>query len=206
MKQELAACPVSSECTVSLGFATGLCPAELAGLKTADVDLERRRQHTRGGQGHDARRRSRDGGSAVEPGPAPTFGEALDVPPVAGGDPLLFLGGPEPVDGAEHGIVIVHRLQVDTHLQAGRGEQPFEGRERGIGMTRLDPGDRRLRDTRSRRQLALAEPGAYPCAREKPTGNGRAGGESVDDGHDLMIAQTPSRPQRANGPGRSAHA
>ena len=142
----------------------------------------------------------------MEPGPAPTCGEALDVAQVTGGYPLALLDGPEPVDGVEHSVVVIHRFQTDTHLKAGCGEQPLEGRERRIGVARLDPSDRRLRYTRSCRQLPLAEAGAYPCAREKPTGNGRAGGESVDDGHDLMIAQTPSRPPRANGPGRSAHA
>lgn len=133
----------------------------------------------------------------MEPGPAPTFGETLDVAPVAGCDPLPLLGRAEPVDGVEHGVVVVHRLQTDPHLEACSGKQSFEGRERGIGMTRFDPGDRRLCDTRSRRQLALAEPGTYPGAREKPTGYGRTRSESSDDGHGSMIAQAPSLPAPA---------
>lgn len=97
---------------------------------------------------------------------------------MSGGDPLPLLGGPEPFEGAEHGIVVVHRLQMDTHLEAGRGEQPLEGRERRIGMAQLDPSNRRLCYACSRRQLPLAEPSAYRCAREEPSGNGRAGNET----------------------------
>ena len=141
----------------------------------------------------------------MEPGSAPTFGEALDVAPVARGDPLSLLGRAEPIDCVEHSIVVVCRLQMDAHLEAGCGEQPFEGRERGIGVARFDPGDRRLCDTRSRRQLALAEPGTYPRAREEPAGYGRTRSESIDNSHDSMIAQTPSHPTPANGPERSRH-
>lgn len=119
----------------------------------------------------------------MEPGSAPTFGEALDVAPVARGDPLSLLGRAEPIDCVEHSVVVVCRLQMDAHLEAGCGEQPFEGRERGIGVARFDPGDRRLCDTRSRRQLALAEPGTYPRARKEPAGYGRTRSESIDDSH-----------------------
>ena len=62
----------------------------------------------------------------MEPGPAPTFGEALDVALVAGGDPLPLLGRAGPADGIEHSVVVIHRLQTDSHLEAGCGEQPFE--------------------------------------------------------------------------------
>lgn len=106
----------------------------------------------------------------MEPGSAPTFGEALDVASVAGGDPLSLLGRAEPVDRVERSVVAVCRLQVDAHLEAGFGEQSFEGRERGIGTARFDPRDGRLCDTRSRRQLALVGPGTYPRGREEPAG------------------------------------
>ena len=78
----------------------------------------------------------------MEPGSAPAFSEALDVTPVGGVDPFPLLGTAKPVDGIKHGVVVVHRLQTDSHLEANCGEQPFEGRERGIGVARFDPGDR----------------------------------------------------------------
>ena len=61
----------------------------------------------------------------MEPGSAPSFGEALDVTPVGGVDPFPLLGTAKPIDCVEHSVVVVHRLQTDSHLEANCGEQPF---------------------------------------------------------------------------------
>jgi hypothetical protein len=139
----------------------------------------------------------------VEPGPAPTFDEALNVAPVARADPLSLLGRAQPIDCLEHSVVVVCGLQTDAHFEACCGEQPFEGRECGIGMARFDPSDRRLCDTRSRRQLALAEPGTYTCAREEPGGYGRTRSESADDSHGSYDSADAITPPPADRPERS---